>query len=181
LRSLNKSKDDLREGPASAGLSREYRRKTNFNSTRLEGQHRRIIYQLDWTRNKMPNRSKPMGTIYQPEASARAVYYSAYHGVREFIVGNSTLVAIIGNKLFPGIGDRFLAREGYKGQQTTEKAEQRPDNLFDPVEGDYKAHGRFDKKAKSKSNEVWLGMHPQIPVAAAVFTFLKAVALLLKR
>jgi hypothetical protein len=70
--------------------------------------------------------------------------------------------------------------KGYKGQQTKEKAEQKPDNLFDPVEGDYRTHGRFDKKARSKSKEVWLGMHPQIPIAAAVFTGLTAVALLLK-
>ena len=137
--------------------------------------------QFNWMRNKMPNSPRPMGTIYQPEIAAKAVYYSAYHDVREFMVGKSTLVAVIGNKLFPGIGDWFLSKKGYKGQQTSEKAEQRPDNLFDPVKGDYGAHGRFDSKAISKSKEVWLGRHPQIPIAAAVFAGLTAVALLLKR
>jgi short-subunit dehydrogenase len=137
--------------------------------------------QFDWMRNKMPNSPRPMGTIYQPEVAARAVYYSAYHNVREFMVGKSTLVAIVGNKLFPGLGDKFLAKKGYKGQQTKEKAEQRPDNLFDPVEGNYGAHGRFDKKAKSKSKEVWLGRHREIPIAAAVLTGLTVVALLFNR
>ncbi|MCJ8166028.1 hypothetical protein MKJ04_14370 [Pontibacter sp. E15-1] len=119
-----------------------------------------------------------MGTIYQPEVSARAIYYSAYHDVREFMVGTSTLVAVVGNKLFPGIGDRYLAMTGYKGQLTSEKAEDKPDNLFEPVEGEYGAHGRFDSKAKSESKEVWLGMHPKVPIAAALFAGVAAIALL---
>ena len=124
--------------------------------------------QFDWMRNKMPHKPKPMGTIYQPEVSARAVYYSAYHDVREFMVTKATIMNVIGNKLFPGLGDHFLAKKGYKGQQTKEKAEERPDNLFEPVEGLYGAHGRFDKKAKAKSKEVWMGRHPAISTAAAV-------------
>ena len=136
--------------------------------------------QFDWMRNKMPHKPRPMGTIYQPEVSAKAIYYSAYHDVREFGVTTSGLIPIIGNKLFPGIGDWFLAKKAYKGQQTSEKAEERPDNLFDPVEGDYQAHGRFDSKAKSKSKEAWLGRHREIPIAATVFAGLTALALLLK-
>jgi short-subunit dehydrogenase len=124
--------------------------------------------QFDWMRNKMAHKPKPMGTIYQPEVSARAIYYSAYHDVREFMVTKATLINVVGNKLFPGLGDKFLAKKGYKGQQTKEKAEDRPDNLFEPVKGLYRAHGRFDKKAKSKSKEVWLGMHPAISAAAVI-------------
>jgi short-subunit dehydrogenase len=124
--------------------------------------------QFDWMRNKMAHKPKPMGTIYQPEVSARAVYYSAYHDVREFMVTKAALINVVGNKLFPGLGDKFLAKKGYKGQQTKEKAEDRPDNLFEPVKGLYGAHGRFDKKAKSKSKEVWLGMHPAISAAAVI-------------
>ena len=137
--------------------------------------------QFDWMRNKMPHKPKPMGTIYQPEVSARAVYYSAYHDIREFDVTKSSLMVIIGNKLFPGLADMYLAKTGYKGQLTSEKAEERPDNLFEPVEGDYGAHGRFDAKAKSESKEVWLGMHREIPIAAAVLAGITAAALLLKR
>ena len=124
--------------------------------------------QFDWMRNKMPHKPKPMGTIYQPEVSARAIYYSTYHDVREFMVAKDSLINVIGNKLFPGLGDHFLAKKGYKGQQTDEKAEERPDNLFEPVEGLYGAHGRFDQKAKAKSKEVWMGKHPAISTAAAV-------------
>ena len=79
--------------------------------------------QFDWMRNKMPHKPKPMGTIYQPEGSARAIYYSAYHDVREFMVAKDSLINVIGNKLFPGLGDHFLAKKGYKGQQIDEKAE----------------------------------------------------------
>jgi short-subunit dehydrogenase len=137
--------------------------------------------QFDWARNKMPNKPRPMGTIYQPEVSARAIYYSAYHDVREFMVTKSALMVVIGNKLFPGLADRYLAKKGYKGQLTSEKAEDRPDNLFEPVEGDYGAHGRFDNKAKSESAEVWLGRHREIPLAAAAFAGITLAALLLRR
>jgi hypothetical protein len=137
--------------------------------------------QFDWMRNKMPHKPRPMGTIYQPEVSARAIYYAAYHDVREFDVTKSAIIPIIGNKLFPGLGDKFLAKKGYKGQQTKEKAEQRPDNLFEPVEGDYGAHGRFDAKAKSKSKAAWLGRHREIPITAAVLAGLTVVALLFNR
>ena len=133
--------------------------------------------QFDWMRNKMPHKAKPMGTIYQPEVSARAIYYSAYHDVREFMVTKATLINVIGNKLFPGVGDRFLAKKGYKGQQTKEKAEERPDNLFEPVEGLYGTHGRFDKKAKSKSKEVWMGKHPVLSSAAALAALALAVTI----
>jgi short-subunit dehydrogenase len=136
--------------------------------------------QFDWMRNKMPHKPRPMGTIYQPEVSARAIYYSTYHDVREFKVTTSGLIPVLGNKLFPALGDLYLAKKGYKGQQTGEKAEERPDNLFEPVEGSYGAHGRFDEKAKSKSKEAWLGRHREIPIAAAVFTCLTVAALLLK-
>ena len=137
--------------------------------------------QFDWMPNKMPHNPRPMGTIYQPEVSARAIYYSAYNDVREFGVTTSGLIPIIGNKLFPVIGDKFLAKKAYSGQQTSEKAEERPDNLFDPVEEDYSAHSRFDSKAKSKSKETWLGRHREIPIAATVFAGLTAVALFLNR
>jgi short-subunit dehydrogenase len=133
--------------------------------------------QFDWMRNKMPHKPRPMGTIFQPEVSARAIYYSAYHDVREFMVTKATLMSVIGNKLFPGVVDRVLAKKGYKGQQTKEKAEPRPDNLFEPVEGLYGAHGRFDKKAKSKSKEVWMGKHPVLSSAAALAALALAVSL----
>jgi NADP-dependent 3-hydroxy acid dehydrogenase YdfG len=35
----------------------------------------------------------------------------------------------------------------------------RPDNLREPVRGDYAAHGRFDDRAKNQSVQVWATEH----------------------
>ena len=125
--------------------------------------------QFDWMRNRMPNKPKPMGTIYQPEAAARTVYYAAHHPAREYKVGFSTLQAVLGNKILPGLGDWVLSKSGYSGQQTDEPVgKDQPDNLFETVPGDFGAHGRFDAKAKAKSTVGWLGRHQTVPAAAAV-------------
>ncbi len=109
--------------------------------------------QFDWARNKMGRRPQPVPPIFQPEVPARAIYFAATHDRREVWVGWPTLKAILGTRLAPGFADRRLAKEGYSGQLTDQPAEDRPDNLFDPVAGDYGAHGRFDDRARPVS---WL-------------------------
>lgn len=116
--------------------------------------------QFDWTRSRMPRRAQPVPPIYQPEVAAEGIYWAAHHDRRELHVGHTTTLAIAGNKVAPGIGDRYLARTGYDAQQTEElEAAGRPDNLFDPVPGDYGAHGRFDDRARRSSLQLWVTMH----------------------
>ncbi len=94
--------------------------------------------QFDWVRNKLPCKPRPMGFVFQPEIAAEAIVFAALHRRREVYVGWSTFEAIIGNKIFPGILDRYLARVGYKGQMTNEpETGDRPDNLFQPVAKDF--------------------------------------------
>ncbi len=124
--------------------------------------------QFDWMRNRMPNKPRPMGTIYQPEAAARSVYHAAYHPEREYKVGFPTLQAVLGNKILPMVGDWVLAKNGYKGQQTDEPKGKEPlDNLFEPAPGNFGSHGRFDAKSKDKSVVGWMGRHQTVPAAAA--------------
>ncbi|WP_224999549.1 SDR family oxidoreductase [Cesiribacter sp. SM1] len=124
--------------------------------------------QFDWMRNRMPNKPRPMGTIYQPEAAARSVYHAAYHPEREYKVGFPTLQAVLGNKILPIVGDWVLAKNGYKGQQTNEPKGKEPlDNLFEPAPGNFGSHGRFDAKSKDKSIVGWMGRHQTVPAAAA--------------
>lgn len=138
--------------------------------------------QFDWMRNRMPNKPRPMGTIYQPEAAARTVYYAAYHPEREYKVGFPTLQAVIGNKLLPGFGDWVLSKIGFDGQQTDEPKGKHPlDNLFDPAPGSFSAHGRFDKQARDKSTVGWLGRHQVVPLAAALAAGLLAAGFLMRR
>ena len=108
--------------------------------------------QFDWVRSRLPNKAQPVPPIFQPELAAEAVLWAAQHYRREYIVGFPAWKAIWGNKFFPWLADRRLAKNGYKSQQTPEaKDPNQPDNLFESVEGTFSSHGRFDDQAKSES------------------------------
>jgi NAD(P)-dependent dehydrogenase (short-subunit alcohol dehydrogenase family) len=124
--------------------------------------------QFSWVKSRLPRRAQPVPPIYQPEVAANAVYWAAHHRRREVNVGTSTLLAVIGNKLMPGVLDHYLARTGYKSQQTNEPEDpDRPYNLWQPVAGDRGAHGRFDNRARGGSKELWAVTHPGTVAAAA--------------
>jgi hypothetical protein len=104
--------------------------------------------QFDWARYRMQKRPQPVPPIYQPEAVARAVYRAARENPRELWVGGSTLKTIAGAIAAPALLDRMLARIATDGQMSDEPApEQRQDNLFESVTGEYGAHGRFDERS----------------------------------
>jgi NAD(P)-dependent dehydrogenase (short-subunit alcohol dehydrogenase family) len=112
--------------------------------------------QFEWCRTRLPGRPQPVPPIFQPEVAARAIRSAADTAPREIWVGLPTVKAIVGNRVIPGLLDHYLARTAYAGQQTDEPvAEDRPDNLFEPVRGDWRAHGRFDARAKSRSLQEW--------------------------
>src|SRR5205823_3934366 len=93
--------------------------------------------QFEVMRNRMPRRPQPVPPIFSPETAADAILYAAEHPAREMVVGGSALKAILGQKLAPGLADRYLAASGYQAQQRGEpQAPGRPDNLFDPLPGD---------------------------------------------
>lgn len=104
--------------------------------------------QFDWCRTRLPRHPQPVPPIFEPEAGARAIVWAAGHRRREVYVGWPTVKAIYGQMLAPAFADRYLARHAFDAQQTSEPVSpRRPDNLFEPVEGDYGAHGQFDRGA----------------------------------
>jgi NAD(P)-dependent dehydrogenase (short-subunit alcohol dehydrogenase family) len=108
--------------------------------------------QFSWGRARVPNQPQPVPPIYQPEVAARAIVWAAEHAPRQLLVGWPTVRTVTGNKLFPALGDRKLARDGFEAQQTDEPIEPgRPDNLDRPAAGDWGAHGRFDDRALERS------------------------------
>ncbi len=118
--------------------------------------------QFIWVKNRLPNKPQPVPPIYQPEVIADAVTYIADHYRRQLYVGMSTVIAIQANKFFPGLGDWYLGKTGYKSQQTNEPANPfARNNLWAPVdnERDYEAHGTFDDRANNKSLQVWADTH----------------------
>jgi len=116
--------------------------------------------QFDWALNKTGKRPQPVPPIFQPEVAARAIAHAAFHPKRRRWVGMPTVKAILGNRLAPGLLDRYLAKVGYTGQLTHERAPANaPNNLFHPVPGPYGAHGRFDARARSFSLEAVAARH----------------------
>jgi NAD(P)-dependent dehydrogenase (short-subunit alcohol dehydrogenase family) len=115
--------------------------------------------QFDWVKSRLPGRAQPVPPIFQPEVAADAIVWASEHDRREIYVGGSTVAAIVGNKMVPGVGDWYLARIGFDSQQTSEtEPPGRPDNLFQAVDEqrDFGAHGRFGSKARPHSWQVWL-------------------------
>jgi NAD(P)-dependent dehydrogenase (short-subunit alcohol dehydrogenase family) len=117
--------------------------------------------QFDVVRTRLPRHPQPVAPIYQPEVAARAIVGAALHPARrEWWVGGSTALTLVGNALAPGLADRYLARSAFDAQQTEEPVAQgRPDNLFAPLPGDRGAHGDFDTSSHSRSLQWGLTRH----------------------
>jgi hypothetical protein len=113
--------------------------------------------QFGWVLNRLPNKPKPLGAVYQPEVAAEAIHWAAHHRRRELYVGLPAVQAIVSNKVAPGFLDRYLGRNGYEGQQTSEpKDPAMENNLWAPLTGDHGAHGAFDAQAKRRSPQLWI-------------------------
>jgi short-subunit dehydrogenase len=132
--------------------------------------------QFGWVKSRLKHRAQPVPPIFQPEVGAKAIYWAAHHTRREMYVGWPTVEAIVGNKLAPGLLDRYLGKTGFGSQQTSEPENpNRPDNLWEPLKGDYGARGRFERRAHETSWELraslsrgWIGAGAAV-IAAAVW------------
>ena len=108
--------------------------------------------QFDWGRAKLSRHPQPMPPIFQPEVAAKAIEHAALHGPRELLVAWPTVKAVLGERIAPGLLDRYLARVGFDAQQTDEPLDgEREGNLLEPVPGDFHAHGRFGRRARRRS------------------------------
>jgi NAD(P)-dependent dehydrogenase (short-subunit alcohol dehydrogenase family) len=118
--------------------------------------------QFSWVLSRLPKHPQPVPPIFQPEVAADAVVYAADHPRRrEYWIGAPTVATLIANKFVPGLLDRYLARTGYKSQQTDMPNEQAA-NLWGPADDrsrDYGSHGAFDDKSKGRSYQMWAGRH----------------------
>ncbi|MBP7149006.1 MAG: SDR family oxidoreductase [Acidobacteria bacterium] len=112
--------------------------------------------QFRWVRSRLPRKAQPVPPIFQPEVAARGIVFAAHSRRRELWLAWPVAKAIVGDKIAPGLLDRFLARVGYDAQQTDEPAEARPDNLWEPLPGDHGAHGVFDERSRASSGYLWL-------------------------
>jgi NAD(P)-dependent dehydrogenase (short-subunit alcohol dehydrogenase family) len=140
--------------------------------------------QFTWCLNKMPRKPQPVPPIYEPDVIARAAYWAAHHRKREMYVGGTSWLVIVGNKLFPGLGDWYMARSGYQSQMRDEPADPtQPDDLYNPVDADrdYGARGVFGTRSHERSYEAWVSEHRPAVLATGLGVALAgAVALATK-
>ncbi|MFS2082374.1 SDR family oxidoreductase [Telluria sp. Tellsp131] len=116
--------------------------------------------QFEWCKTTLTHHPKPIGTYYQPEVAARAIYWAAHARRAEICVGAPTLSTVMAEKFVPRLLDRYLARKGVAGQQGRRPIPaDRPDNLWRPVPGPYAAHGTFDDGASTRSMQLWATTH----------------------
>ncbi|MGT2462602.1 SDR family oxidoreductase [Sinomonas atrocyanea] len=127
--------------------------------------------QFSWVLSRLPNHAQPVPPIYQPEVAARGVFHAAAHPERrEYWVGGSTAATLIANAVAPGILDRYLAKTGFKAQQTSDpRNPDQPENLWEPAdtERDFGAHGVFDAKSSPRSFQLVASQHHGAVAAVA--------------
>ena len=115
--------------------------------------------QFEVMRNRMPGRPQPVPPIFAPATIAEAILYAAERPAREMVVGGSALKAILGQKVAPGLVDRYLARTGYDAQQRPEaEVAGRPDG----------SEGPFQAQSRHQSLQLWLREHPALGVVSSV-------------
>jgi NAD(P)-dependent dehydrogenase (short-subunit alcohol dehydrogenase family) len=133
--------------------------------------------QFDWVRSRLPGRPQPVPPIFQPEVIADGVVWASDHDRRELNIGYSTDLAIYANRVVPGLLDHYLARTGYESQQTAELDDpERPDNLYEPVHGLHRTHGRFDAQARDSSPQLWAATHRSAVAGVAALAGVLGVA-----
>ena len=143
--------------------------------------------QFSWVLSRLPNHAQPVPPIYQPEIPAKAILFAADHPKRrEYWVGSSTVGTLVGQKFVPALLDRYLARTGFSGQQTSEpKSPDQPVNLWEPADGpdghDFGAHGIFDTQAIGVAPQLWFSHHHKTLVGAGAAVVAGAAALLVRR
>jgi hypothetical protein len=91
----------------------------------------------------------PVPPVYEPEIAADAMVWASRHPRREFLVGGSTVLSMVGNKLAPRVADRYLARTNIQAQQAKETIPpDRPDYLYAPLPGDPGASNTSPRSAR---------------------------------
>lgn len=142
-------------------------------------------WQFNWVKNRLPNMTQPVPPIYDPEMAAEVVVRAALAKSprREYWVGTPTVAAILGQKVIPGLLDRYLGRTGYDSQQIPgePRPADAPDNLYDFVPGPHSARGKFERRTRKASMEVFLSLHRRWVAVGAAALLGGSAALLARR
>jgi NAD(P)-dependent dehydrogenase (short-subunit alcohol dehydrogenase family) len=141
--------------------------------------------QFDWVKNRMPHNTQPVPPIFEPEVAAQVVVAAgmARKPRREYWVGTPTVAAIVGQKIIPGLLDRYLGKTGYKSQQIQNEPrdENAPNDLYSYVPGVHSARGKFDDRSARTSAAVFVSLHREWFAVGALAVAGVAAVLLRKK
>lgn len=139
-----------------------YHDKSNINLTHIQMPAMNTT-QFGWVKSRLPNDPQPVPPIFEPEVGAHVVVAAGYasHPRREYWVGTSTVKAIIGQKLIPGLLDQYLGKTGYESQQIKDKPHdpETPNNLYHYVPGAHSTRGRFSTRSTDRSVEAFYSVN----------------------
>jgi NAD(P)-dependent dehydrogenase (short-subunit alcohol dehydrogenase family) len=94
-------------------------------------------------RTKMRRQQQPVPPLYSPESMADIIVLAAQRRPRQVLVGGPTWRAVLGQKLFPGLLDRYIAKHAWDSQFIDAPNRQVDDILFDQLPDDPGAHGPY--------------------------------------
>ena len=77
--------------------------------------------QFTWTKNNMPRKARPTGAIFEPEVAADAIVFASEHKRKEIWVRYPTAESALGEKVAPGMLDKYLAHAAWEGALRQEK------------------------------------------------------------
>lgn len=125
--------------------------------------------QFSHCRSKFEEHPMPVPPIYQPEVAAEGVHLAYRERRREINVALPTILTILGDRVAPGLLDRYLGETGVASQLDDRPRDDTnvEGNLFEPVDLDHGAHGDFDSRSYSFSPALWLTRH-RAPVLASL-------------
>jgi NAD(P)-dependent dehydrogenase (short-subunit alcohol dehydrogenase family) len=108
--------------------------------------------QFDWARTHRPRQPRPVAPVYEPEVAARAIVHAADDPSREYWLGGTTLLTILGNMIAPQLMDRILASSAVEGQDRDAPTQpDRRDNLIEPVPGLHRREGAFASETRASA------------------------------
>ncbi|MGH7562011.1 MAG: SDR family oxidoreductase [Gemmatimonadales bacterium] len=98
---------------------------------------------FDKARTYFGEEPQPIPPVYAPEMVARTILRCAERPMREVTAGGISGLLGVGQRVSPGLTDRYLEKHGVEGQLTGRPVEPgRLDNLHEPVPNDGGERGR---------------------------------------
>ena len=127
-------------------------------------------------RSKLDVMPKGPPPVYEPGVVADCVLYAATHPVRDLFAGGAGKAMAVNQMTAPGLMDAVMAKFGIPASKTTQREPKGHDGTIYTTDGDARAHGDFETRARP-SLYTWLALRPAVQALAVGAIAAGAVAL----